>query len=146
MSSGIAATDSANRTRPPIAKTSDRAFAAAISPKVRGSSTIGGKKSSVPMTATPGATRWTAASSGGSRPAISPVDRRRRWPAPETGERLGETSAPSFAAQPPHSVSSVSRIGGGLEVEHARIIGPGRRHTRSRPGEHDRDRGDRASA
>ena len=56
-SSGIAATDSANSTRPPIAKTSDSAFAAAISPNVNGSSTIGGKKSSVPMTATPGATR-----------------------------------------------------------------------------------------
>ena len=46
-SSGNAAIESANRTRPPIAKTSDSAFAAAISPNVRGSSTSGGKKSSV---------------------------------------------------------------------------------------------------
>ena len=50
-SSGKAAIDRANRTRPPMAKTSDRAFAAAISPNVRGSSTRGGKKSRVPMIA-----------------------------------------------------------------------------------------------
>ena len=48
-SSGNAAIESAKRTRPPIAKTSDNAFAAAISPKVRGSSTSGGKKSTVPI-------------------------------------------------------------------------------------------------
>ena len=46
-SSGNAAIDSANRTRPPIANTSDKALAAAISPYVRASSTSGGKKSSV---------------------------------------------------------------------------------------------------
>ncbi len=56
-SSGNAAIDRAKRTRPPIANTSDRALAAAISPKVRGSSTSGGKKSSVPMIARSGATR-----------------------------------------------------------------------------------------
>ena len=50
-SSGNAAIDSAKRTRPPIANTSLSAFAAAISPNVRGSSTSGGKKSSVPMIA-----------------------------------------------------------------------------------------------
>ena len=48
-SSGNAAMDSANSTRPPIANTSERALAAAISPYVRASSTSGGKKSSVPM-------------------------------------------------------------------------------------------------
>ena len=46
-SSGNAAIDSAKRTRPPIANTSLSAFAAAISPNVRASSTSGGKKSSV---------------------------------------------------------------------------------------------------
>ena len=56
-SSGNAAIDSANSTRPPIAKTSDSAFAAAISPNVRGSSTSGGKKSSVPMIARSSLTR-----------------------------------------------------------------------------------------
>ena len=50
-SSGNAAIDSANRTRPPIANTSLSAFAAAIAPNVRASSTSGGKKSSVPMIA-----------------------------------------------------------------------------------------------
>ena len=56
-SSGNAAIDSANSTRPPIANTSDSAFAAAISPNVRGSSTSGGKKSSVPMIARSSLTR-----------------------------------------------------------------------------------------
>ena len=46
--SGKAAIDSANSTRPPIANTSESALAAAISPYVAGSSTSGGKKSSVP--------------------------------------------------------------------------------------------------
>ena len=56
-SSGKAAIDSANRTRPPIANTSESALAAAISPNVRGSSTSGGKKSSVPMIARSSPTR-----------------------------------------------------------------------------------------
>ncbi len=50
-SSGNAATESANSTRPPIAKTSEQALAAAIAPNVAGSATRGGKKSTVPMTA-----------------------------------------------------------------------------------------------
>ena len=49
--------DSANSTRPPIANTSDSALAAAIAPNVPGSSTSGGKKSSVPMIASSSATR-----------------------------------------------------------------------------------------
>jgi hypothetical protein len=56
-SSGNAAIESAKRTRPPIAKTSLTAFAAAISPNVRASSTSGGKKSTVPMTASSSLTR-----------------------------------------------------------------------------------------
>ncbi len=50
-SSGKAAIESAKSTRPPMAKTSEQAFAAAIAPKVAGSSTSGGKKSTVPITA-----------------------------------------------------------------------------------------------
>ena len=60
-SSGNAAIDSANSTRPPIANTSDNALAAAIAPNVPGSSTSGGKKSSVPMMA-----RLSEMSVGGS--------------------------------------------------------------------------------
>ncbi len=50
-SSGNAATESASSGAPPIAKTSFRAFVAAIAPKVRGSSTSGGKKSTVKTSA-----------------------------------------------------------------------------------------------
>ena len=50
-SSGKAATDRANSTRPPMANTSEQALAAAIAPNVAGSATSGGKKSTVPMTA-----------------------------------------------------------------------------------------------
>ena len=56
-SSGNAAIESANSTRPPIANTSDRALAAAISPYATGSSTSGGKKSTVPMMARSSLTR-----------------------------------------------------------------------------------------
>ena len=70
-SSGNAAIDRAKRTRPPIANTSLSAFAAAISPNVRASSTSGGKKSSVPMIASSSLIRYAAASSARSSPAIS---------------------------------------------------------------------------
>ena len=46
-SSGNAATESASNGAPPIANTSFSAFVAAIAPNVRGSSTSGGKKSTV---------------------------------------------------------------------------------------------------
>ena len=48
---GNAAIESASSGRPPIANTSLSAFAAAIAPNVAGSSTIGGKKSSVKTSA-----------------------------------------------------------------------------------------------
>src|ERR1700704_1743816 len=67
-SSGHAAICSTKSTSPPIAKTSDIAFAAPIAPEAYASSTIGGKKSSVSTIATSGATRYTAASSLGFRP------------------------------------------------------------------------------
>ena len=63
--------------------------------------------------------RYAAASSGGSRPAISAGFRRptrpSRRPSPRhapSGRASARRSAPSFAAQPPQSVSSVRRIGG----------------------------------
>ena len=92
-SSGNAAIDRAKRTRPPIANTSLSAFAAAISPNVRASSTSGGKKSSVPMIASSSLTRYAAASSArleagdqlvGSGPAApSPRERVRQEVGPE---------------------------------------------------------------
>ncbi len=56
-SRGKPATLSANSTCPPIAYTSDIAFAAAIAPKRYGSSTMGGKKSTVLTMATSPVTR-----------------------------------------------------------------------------------------
>ena len=47
ISRGKPATASAKSTSPPIAKTSDMEFAAEIAPQVHGSSTTGGKKSTV---------------------------------------------------------------------------------------------------
>src|SRR3954469_3018110 len=118
--SGKTAMDSANRTRPPIAKMSDRALAAAISPYAAGSATSGGKKSSVPRIARSSEIRYAAASSGGWSPAMSaaspePVPVLAPSPASASASR----SAPSFAAQPPHSVSSVRRIG-----DSSVVIGP----------------------
>jgi hypothetical protein len=105
-SSGKAAIASANRTRPPIANTSLSAFAAAISPYVRASSTSGGKKSTVPMTASSSLIRYAAASSAGARPAMSSGG---VGCAPRPLSASASRSAPSFAAQPPQSVSSVRR-------------------------------------
>ena len=114
-SSGNAAIDNANSTRPPIANTSESALAAAISPYSTASSTRGGKKSNVPRIARSSEMRQAAASSGGSRPAISAGSAAApsaRAPAPSPASASASRSAPSFAAQPPHSVSSVRRIGG----------------------------------
>src|SRR5438876_4547635 len=68
ISRGKPATASANSTSPPIAKTSDMEFAAEIAPQVQGSSTTGGKKSTVSTIATSGVIRQTAASSAAPRP------------------------------------------------------------------------------
>ena len=51
ISRGKPATASANSTSPPIAYTSDMALAAATAPHVHGSSTTGGKKSTVSTSA-----------------------------------------------------------------------------------------------
>ena len=105
-SSGNAAIDRAKRTRPPIANTSLIAFAAAISPNVRASSTSGGKKSTVPMIARSSLTRYAAASSGGWRPAMSSAG---AASAPRPASASDSMSAPSLAAHPPQSVSVVRR-------------------------------------
>ena len=96
-SSGNAAIDSANRTRPPIAKMSVSAFAAAISPYVRGSSTSGGKKSRVPRIASSG-----GEVGGGVVGRVKAGDELvggRLAPSPLRAS--ASRSAPSFAAQPP---------------------------------------------
>ena len=103
--SGKAETFSAVVTRPPMAKTSLQALAAAIAPKSAGSSTRGGKKSVVDTTARSSLTRYTAASSNGARPtssasSVPPASSRTR---PDSG------APPHFAAQPPQAVHSVSR-------------------------------------
>src|SRR5438034_6034055 len=66
--SGKAATDSATSGVAPIAKTSLSAFVAAIAPKSAGSSTIGGKKSTVNTSARWSSSLYTAASSAGASP------------------------------------------------------------------------------
>ena len=87
---------------PPIAKTSLSAFVAAIRPKCAGSSTSGGKKSTVKTSA--GARR------AGRRPR-RPRDRGRRAGPPPPPERSPSSSSSSraaeyFAAQPPPSRGS----------------------------------------
>ncbi len=80
-------------------------------PYSRGSSTRGGKKSTVPSTASWSEICHAAASSGGSRPAINaPEPVAGAGPAPRPASASARTSAPSFAAQPPQSVRSVSLI------------------------------------
>ena len=67
-SSGNAAIDSASSGVPPIAKMSFNAFVAAMRPNVAGSSTSGGKKSSVKTIARSSSSLYTAASSAGDEP------------------------------------------------------------------------------
>src|SRR5262245_53748643 len=68
ISRGNPATASAKSTSPPMAYTSDIALTAATAPQVHGSSTTGGKKSTVSTIARSGARRYTAASSAAPRP------------------------------------------------------------------------------
>src|SRR5438128_1924637 len=108
-SRGNPATASANNTSPPIAYTSDIAFAAATAPQVYGSSTTGGKKSTVSTIARSGASRYTAASS--ARP--SPTSRSGISP-PAPGLIAASTSWRSpgaiLDAQPAQDAYEVSRI------------------------------------
>ena len=90
---------------PPIAYMSLRAFAAATCPKVYGSSTIGGKKSTVCIMAVSSFILYTAASSAVSKPTIS-----------FGSEFFGRvesiassTPGPILAAHPPQEVIVVKR-------------------------------------
>src|SRR5436190_2729337 len=105
-SSGKAAIESARSGEPPIAKTSLSAFVAAIRPKSAGSSTSGGKKSTVKMSARSSSSLYTAASSAGESPT-------RRFSA-STGTRPSSSSASLAAeyveAQPLAAVRLVSAV------------------------------------
>ena len=95
-SPGQAARLTANSGRPPIAYTSDSAFAAAIRPQSPGSSTIGVKKSVVSTSARSSSRRSTAASS----PSSAPMSR-----SPEAGPMAG---TPSMVANSSSSLASGS--------------------------------------
>ncbi len=68
MSSGNPTRLIANNGVPPIAYTSESAFAAAIAPNQYGSSTTGGKKSAVCTSARSASSFHTSASSGAFKP------------------------------------------------------------------------------
>ena len=90
---------------PPMAKTSDIAFAAAIWPKVYGSSTMGAKKSTVWTSARSSRSTKTPASSKVSRPT-----RTRRSACVGTPLSASARSpGPSFAAQPAQRAKLVRR-------------------------------------
>src|SRR6267154_1325417 len=102
--SGNPTIDSAETGFPPMAYTSLSEFAAAICPKVYGSSTIGVKKSTVCTIAISGPSKYTPASSLVSKPTstFGSVGRGKR--------RKMESSNPglSFAAQPAALTMAVS--------------------------------------
>ena len=110
---GKAATESASSGAPPIANTSFSAFVAAIAPNVRGSSTSGGKKSTVNTIARSSSRRYTAASSAGSRPTSRSSASAGTSPARSVSSRAAEY----FAAQPPARASDRETLTG-LHVEH----------------------------
>src|SRR3954451_22596504 len=105
--SGNAAMFNARTTRPPMAKTSLQALAAAIAPKSSGSSTRGGKKSVVDTKARPSPSRSTAASSKGASPTSSPAAAASDGGIDLTSSASGDP--PHLAAQPPQDVHSVRR-------------------------------------
>ena len=89
-------------TSPPIAKTSLKALAAAISPKSEASATIAGKKSNVWIMAVSASIRNTAASSDESKPT-------KKFGFSCFGNwlrRLPSTPGPIFALHPPQINSS----------------------------------------
>ena len=105
-SPGQAARLTANSGRPPIAYTSDKAFAAAIRPQSYGSSTIGVKKSVVSTSARSPSRRSTAASS----PSAAPMSR-----SPAAGPGPG----PVKPAGPIEANSSSSLASGSLHAHPA---------------------------
>ena len=110
-SPGQAARLTANSGRPPIAYTSDSAFAAAIRPQSAGSSTIGVKKSVVSTSARSSSRRSTAASS----PSAAPMSRSPEagpiagTPSPMLANSASSLASGSLHAQPAPGDSDVSR-------------------------------------
>ena len=90
---------------PPIANTSDSAFAAATRPNVYGSSTMGAKKSTVWTSAMSSVMRKTAASSNVSRPTSN----RGSSTAGSGASARARSPGPIFDAHPAHRANSVSR-------------------------------------
>src|ERR1700686_139646 len=89
---------------PPIAYTSERAFAAAICPKSNGSSTMGAKKSTVWTSARSSDRRYTPASSNVSLPTSS----RGSDITGSAASARDRSPGPIFDAQPAHRANSVS--------------------------------------
>src|SRR5215211_4287263 len=82
------------------------AFAAAIAPNVAGSSTMGGKKSVVTISACSSDSRYTAASSAGASPTRRSSLATGAKPARSSRRRAAEY----FAAQPPPASSPAKRV------------------------------------
>ena len=121
-SSGNPAIESANSTRPPIANTSDSAFASGDLP-VR-DRVVDEQQEEVERAEDCEVVR--DAVRGGVIGRLEAGDEGRipvRARAQAGEAHMARRSAPSFAAQPPHSVSSVSRIGGGSSRRVAVVIG-----------------------
>ena len=95
----------AKRGSPPIAKTSEMAFVAAIRPNSYGSSTGGVKKSTVWTRPTPSAICTTAPS---SKPVV-PARTRGSVTAGRSRSRTARSAAGSLHAQPPPAAIDVSR-------------------------------------
>ena len=111
-SPGQAARLTANSGLPPIAYTSDSAFAAAIRPQSAGSSTIGVKKSVVSTSARSSSRRSTAASS----PSAAPMSRSpvagpvfMKGSGPMAANSASSLASGSLHAQPAPGEREVSR-------------------------------------
>ena len=104
IDSGTAMTLSAVMGVPPMAYTSESALAAATCPNTYGSSTMGGKKSTVCTIARSSRRRYTAASSEWS----NPTSRLGSRGASKPSKSLASCPAPTFAPHPAHSASLVS--------------------------------------
>ncbi len=109
-SPGQATRLTANSGRPPIAYTSDSAFAAAIRPQSAGSSTIGVKKSVVSTSARSSSRRSTAASSPSAAPmSRSPAAGPIVGTSPMVANNASSLASGSLHAQPAPGDSEVSR-------------------------------------
>ena len=114
---------------PPIANTSLRAFVAAMQPNIRGSSTTGGKKSTVKTSAVWSSSRYTAASSAGSSPTRRSAASAGTIPPSSSSSRAAELGrAPARLGKARqrrlHHTASVERGGGdGTARSYSRAAG-----------------------